>query len=225
MRIPSPRRAQRLRHWLAAVCVGLLLVNYSASAQGPLTNGFTHTGTLSTSEQETWTFTARPGDGILIKLGEAVVGSSLYPRLRLYGPGGGLLSESASATAAEVATRATNSGTFTVVLANADHDFYVATGRTVTIKGRKWVVKNSRGEITAVEGDGVVGKCPCLEPGESFSYHSFHLNDTTTAVVSCGSTLAIAFSARARNVGLAVVMTGSVRAKDGGRVRLRGSQG
>jgi ApaG protein len=53
---------------------------------------------------------------------------------------------------------------------------------TVTIKGRKWVVKNSRGEITAVEGDGVVGKCPCLEPGESFSYHSFHLNDTTTAV-------------------------------------------
>ena len=53
---------------------------------------------------------------------------------------------------------------------------------TVTIKGRKWVVKNTRGEITAVEGDGVVGKCPRLEPGESFSYHSFHLNDTTTAV-------------------------------------------
>ena len=26
---------------------------------------------------------------------------------------------------------------------------------TVTIKGRKWVVKNARGEITAVEGDGV----------------------------------------------------------------------
>ncbi len=53
---------------------------------------------------------------------------------------------------------------------------------TVTIKGRKWVVRNSRGEITAVEGDGVVGKCPRLVPGESFSYHSFHLNDTTTAV-------------------------------------------
>ncbi len=53
---------------------------------------------------------------------------------------------------------------------------------TVTIKGRKWVVKNERGEITAVEGDGVVGKCPRLVPGESFSYHSFHLNDTTTAV-------------------------------------------
>ena len=52
----------------------------------------------------------------------------------------------------------------------------------VTIKGRKWVVRNARGEITAVEGDGVVGQFPCIEPGERFSYHSFHLNDTTTAV-------------------------------------------
>jgi len=51
----------------------------------------------------------------------------------------------------------------------------------VTIKGRKWVVKNARGEITAVEGDGVVGQFPKIDPGESFSYNSFHLNDTTTA--------------------------------------------
>ena len=53
---------------------------------------------------------------------------------------------------------------------------------TVTIKGRKWVVKNARGEVTAVEGDGVVGECPRIEPGATFSYNSFHLNDTTTAV-------------------------------------------
>jgi ApaG protein len=52
----------------------------------------------------------------------------------------------------------------------------------VTIKGRKWVVRNTRGEITAVEGDGVVGQFPTIEPGESFSYNSFHLNDTETAV-------------------------------------------
>jgi ApaG protein len=53
---------------------------------------------------------------------------------------------------------------------------------TVTIKGRKWVVRNARGEITAVEGDGVVGEFPRIEPGDSFSYNSFHLNDTTFAV-------------------------------------------
>jgi ApaG protein len=31
----------------------------------------------------------------------------------------------------------------------------------ITIKGRKWVVTNDCGEITAVEGDGVVGEFPC----------------------------------------------------------------
>ena len=52
----------------------------------------------------------------------------------------------------------------------------------VTIHGRKWVVTNSRGEITAVEGDGVVGEHPTIEPGEKFSYNSFHLLDTKAAV-------------------------------------------
>ncbi len=52
----------------------------------------------------------------------------------------------------------------------------------VTIKGRKWVVTNERGEITAVEGDGVVGQFPEIPPGEVFSYNSYHLIDTRTAV-------------------------------------------
>ncbi|MFN7141617.1 MAG: Co(2+)/Mg(2+) efflux protein ApaG [Limisphaerales bacterium] len=52
----------------------------------------------------------------------------------------------------------------------------------VQIMGRKWIVTNSRGEITAVEGDGVVGEHPTIEPGDSFSYNSFHLIDTETAV-------------------------------------------
>jgi len=50
----------------------------------------------------------------------------------------------------------------------------------VTIKGRKWVVSNARGEITVVEGDGVVGQFPTIPPGEKFSYNSFHLLDTAT---------------------------------------------
>jgi len=43
-------------------------------------------------------------------------------------------------------------------------------------------VTNARGEITAVEGDGVVGQTPTIPPGDSFSYNSFHLFDTRTAV-------------------------------------------
>ncbi|MBX7156772.1 MAG: ApaG domain [Verrucomicrobiae bacterium] len=49
---------------------------------------------------------------------------------------------------------------------------------TITIQARKWVVTNEQGEKLVVEGDGVVGVNPHLEPGETFSYHSFHLIDT-----------------------------------------------
>ena len=45
---------------------------------------------------------------------------------------------------------------------------------TVTIKGRKWVVKDDEGNCLVVEGDGVVGKFPRLEPGDEFSYNSYH---------------------------------------------------
>ncbi|EEF58169.1 ApaG domain protein [Pedosphaera parvula Ellin514] len=60
----------------------------------------------------------------------------------------------------------------------------------VTIKGRKWVVTNERGEITAVEGEGVVGQTPTIDPGNSFDYNSFHLLDTTSAIAE-GSYLGV----------------------------------
>ena len=50
----------------------------------------------------------------------------------------------------------------------------------LTIQARKWVVTNAKGEKVVVGGDGVVGVNPHLEPGETFSYHSFHLIDTTS---------------------------------------------
>ena len=55
---------------------------------------------------------------------------------------------------------------------------------TVTIKGRKWVVNEADGNKTVVEGDGVVGMFPELEPGESFDYHSFHLFSGDWAVAT-----------------------------------------
>jgi ApaG protein len=53
--------------------------------------------------------------------------------------------------------------------------------QAVTIKGRKWVVTNDQGEVTAVEGDGVVGQTPTIDPGQKFTYNSFHFLDTRTA--------------------------------------------
>jgi ApaG protein len=46
---------------------------------------------------------------------------------------------------------------------------------TVTIRGRKWVVTDADGQQIVVEGDGVVGQFPCLEPGRNFSYNSYHV--------------------------------------------------
>lgn len=48
-------------------------------------------------------------------------------------------------------------------------------GEKVTIRGRKWIVREDDGEVTVVEGDGVVGQTPVIEPGESFSYNSYHV--------------------------------------------------
>ncbi len=64
------------------------------------------------------------------------------------------------------------------------------TDETITIKGRKWVATNSRGVITAVEGDGVVGQYPTIASGEDFSYNSYHLMDTRTATAE-GSYLGV----------------------------------
>lgn len=51
----------------------------------------------------------------------------------------------------------------------------------VTIKARKWVVTNAGGEVMALEGEGVVGQMPVIDPGGAFEYNSYHLLDTTSA--------------------------------------------
>ena len=52
----------------------------------------------------------------------------------------------------------------------------------VTIKARKWVVTNAGGEVMALEGEGVVGQMPVIDPGGTFEYNSYHLLDTTSAM-------------------------------------------
>lgn len=49
--------------------------------------------------------------------------------------------------------------------------------QTVTLLGRKWIVEYTNGMTEVIEGGGIVGQTPCLEPGGSFSYNSFHLTN------------------------------------------------
>ncbi len=61
--------------------------------------------------------------------------------------------------------------------------------RALTVKGRKWVVRENEGEVTVLEGEGVVGKFPYLLPSESFSYNSYHV--TAGSAVAEGAYLAV----------------------------------
>lgn len=45
----------------------------------------------------------------------------------------------------------------------------------VTLKARKWVVREDNGDVTVVEGEGIVGQQPLIEPGGNFSYNSYHV--------------------------------------------------
>ncbi|MBT3668502.1 MAG: ApaG domain [Opitutae bacterium] len=47
--------------------------------------------------------------------------------------------------------------------------------RKVTLLGRKWILANSDGTTTVVEGDKIVGETPSINPGETFSYNSYHV--------------------------------------------------
>ena len=50
------------------------------------------------------------------------------------------------------------------------------TSGQISILGRKWVVReDGTDELMVVEGDGVVGQVPNIEPGEVFSYNSYHV--------------------------------------------------
>lgn len=52
----------------------------------------------------------------------------------------------------------------------------------VTIYGRKWIIQDLDGSTQVIEGEGVIGKRPTIEPGESFTYNSYHLIKNTSSV-------------------------------------------
>jgi ApaG protein len=43
----------------------------------------------------------------------------------------------------------------------------------VQLMSRKWIIKDADGDVETVEGPGVVGEKPVLQPGQSFEYTSF----------------------------------------------------
>jgi len=56
------------------------------------------------------------------------------------------------------------------------------TDTPITVRARKWVVTNDRGQRLVVVGGGVVGEFPTIAPGDKFSYNSRHLLDKNYAI-------------------------------------------
>src|SRR6185503_9977690 len=93
---------------------------------GPLTNGVMHTGRIEVGDLDVWTFTANAGENLVVRLGELSSAETLYPWLRLFGPDGQLLDNNYNPAVAEVWFRATNSGTFIVMVGDGNNGNYGA---------------------------------------------------------------------------------------------------
>jgi hypothetical protein len=79
---------------------------------GPMTSGGDYPGTNALGDLDMWSFSARAGDNIVLRLGTV----GYLGTLSLYGPNGALLKTAASGTDAELDFTATNSGTFTALV-------------------------------------------------------------------------------------------------------------
>ena len=51
--------------------------------------------------------------------------------------------------------------------------------KAVTLVSRHWEIINSEGDTEVVDGPGVIGKTPYLEPGDDFEYESYCPLDTS----------------------------------------------
>jgi len=128
----------------------LFLLEIAAFGQGTLTNGQNHAGEISTSlELDAWTFSANAGESISIAIGNGTP-SSLWPWLRLQGPGNTELAANFSnqgATSIDIVAPAT--GTYTVLVGSSNS---IGTQGTATGKYQITLAKTP-GAFTVSDGD------------------------------------------------------------------------
>lgn len=56
--------------------------------------------------------------------------------------------------------------------------------QAVRLLNRHWIITHADGQVEQVQGEGVVGQTPRLEPGQSFTYSSGALIPTRTGSMS-----------------------------------------
>src|SRR5262245_16727395 len=89
---------------------------------GPMTNGANHAGSVYIGDLDVWTFTASQGDFITLSLGEVLqsqIDPGFDPWIRLIDPTGTLVTQAVGLLSAQIATKATFSGTYTVLVSDS----------------------------------------------------------------------------------------------------------
>jgi hypothetical protein len=100
----------------------LALTVPSGDEGGPLISGGVYPGVISVGDLDPWTFTAAQGDYIAIKIGEVVLSEIdplFVPWIRLIGPTGTLVAQAVGNLTASIATNATLSGTYTLLVSDS----------------------------------------------------------------------------------------------------------
>ena len=83
---------------------------------GALTNGGQHDGAITMGEEDLWSVAANAGDTLVLRCAKTAGPASFAPWVRLYATNGGLLASDQDVNDTYVSYRATNSGTFNVMV-------------------------------------------------------------------------------------------------------------
>jgi hypothetical protein len=115
--------AARLPVALLSFLVGALVAPAPVLAQGTLTNGLNHAGSISApGEVDTWIFSANQSDAIVINIGEVATAPDpgFVPWIRVLNPSGVQIANTWGALAAQTQFSAPLTGTYTVLVSTAD---------------------------------------------------------------------------------------------------------
>ncbi len=200
-----------------AISDGAVLANGAAFAQGAITNGANHEGTISViGEVDEWSFTANQGDALVITLGERprAPDPNFWPWLRVTGPTGTALvcGNCWGDQATRMAATAPLTGTYPVLVSsqtNAVGDYVLRLARTPSTfvvpggdeggamtnganhAGRIELADLDMWSLTANQGDALVlslGEVP-VGPGEIDPnfWPWLRLYTPTGAALTCGN--------------------------------------
>src|ERR1019366_7284523 len=104
----------------------------SGDEGGSMASGGNYDGTIHLGDLDLWSFTANVGDRIVLRGAALTITNNFYPWLRIYNPAGVLIADSGinggGVTVQELALTATNSGTYTVLMADSDYGDFDGTG-------------------------------------------------------------------------------------------------